>query len=290
MTLSEAFERHRQDRIVFANMSRKTEEQYIYTGRSLQRFLEQDIELDELTFDIVRDWKNSLEKRGLVSGTIRGYIVNLRVVLAYMRSIGEACLEPERIPIPKRVDRAPHVLSEKEIRHLIKVALTMPGATKRTRVRNAAIISLLYSSGIRVSEMCALNRSQIKEDTFTVYGKGGKSRMAVIDQRARKYLDMYLSYREDDMEPLFTEQNSSKRLAVSSVQGQFRRLSRHSDLGTMIHPHTIRHSYATNLMKNGCHIYPLSRLMGHSNIATTQTYFRLYDPELVAIHKQYHSI
>lgn len=291
MTIYEAFERHREDKIVFANLSAKTEESYIYTRKSLLNFIGEDMPLSSLTFSMIRDWKISLEKRGLVSGTIRGYIVNLRVVLDYMNKLNIPCLDPETIPIPKRIDKVPSVLTPDEVAHLILVVSATPNSSKLTKARNMAIIALMYSSAIRASELCSLNREDVQEEVFVVYGKGGKSRPCMIDERARKLLANYLALREDCNEALFLDnQSGNMRLKVGTLQAQFRRISKRTGFTKPVHPHTLRHSFATDLMKKGCHIYPLSRMMGHSSIATTQTYFRLYDPELLEVYKKYHTI
>lgn len=290
MTLSGAFERYRQDKIVFGNQSHKTEESSIYTLRSLTSFIGGDIELSDLTFEIIRKWKLSLEKRGLVSRTIRGYIINLRVVLKYMKQLGVDCIDHELISIPKRVDRPPSVLSSEDVSNLLKLVDETSNCSLLNKVRNKAIISLLYSSGIRISELCSLNREDVKESSFTVFGKGQKSRPCFIDERTRALLDEYLALRTDAEPALFVDGFVCSRVKSGSLQALFRRLTKRGGFKKPIHPHLLRHSYATNLLKNGCHIYTLSRLMGHSNIATTQIYLHLYDAELAEAHQKYHSI
>jgi len=284
--LSEAFELYIQDRIVFANKSPKTEESYEYTKRALLKFAG-DLELKDLTFIIIRNWAEGMRKRGLVSGTIRGYIVNTRAVLQYMKLLGNECLDPERITIPSRVDPTPSFLTPQEVAQLLTIINKTPKCSSVIKARNQAIVSLLYSSGIRASELCSLNRDDVGGEVFTVLGKGGKRRPCMIDSRAKELLNRYLSLRTDNLQALFIESDGS-RLKPGTLQSLFRRMSRR--FGKPVHPHTIRHSFANDLMRKGCHIYPLSRLMGHSSIATTQTYFQMYDPELLEVHRKYHSI
>lgn len=285
MLLSEAFNRYIQDRIIFANKSPKTEESYIYTRNSLLTFTG-DIPLENLDFTQIRAWVAKMKKRGLVSGTIRGYVVNTRAVLDYMQIMGEDCLRPEMIPVPKRTDPTPSYLTPEQVSRLITLILSTPNSSKLTRLRNASIVSLLYSSAVRASELCSLNREDIQGDTFTVLGKGGKRRPCMVDERTKKLLNEYLALRVDAHPALFLAQGT--RLNSSTLQSQFRRIS--SRYGKPVHAHTLRHSTANNLMRNGCHIYPLSRIMGHSSIATTQTYFQMHDPELLEAHKKYHSV
>lgn len=288
MTLSEAFNLYIQDRIVFANRSAKTEESYIYTRKALLAFLGEDILLSELSFAHLREWANSMRKRGLVSGTIRGYIVNTRSVLNYMQILGNPCMNPALIVIPERVDPTPSFLKPEEVTKLLDVINNTSNCSKLLKARNMAIVALLYSSLIRVSELCSLNREDVYGEVFTVLGKGNKRRPCMIDSRARKLIDEYLALRTDSQPALFVDNVDGLRLKPGTVQALFRRLSKR--FGKSVHPHTLRHSGANNLMRNGCHIYPLSRIMGHSSIATTQTYFSMYDPELVEVYKKYHTV
>jgi len=155
--------------------------------------------------------------------------------------------------------------------------------------RNKAIIALLYSSGIRVSELCALNIADIRGDTFTVNGKGNKLRPCFIDKRAKYWLEVYLSERTDNHEALFLTQ-TGERMTCGRVQEIFKYMRKAANIKEPIHPHTMRHSYAVNLLKNGCHLFTLSKLMGHSSVQTTQAYLQLEDPELKEAYLRYHTI
>ena len=290
MTISEAFELYRQDRIIFANKSPKTLESYVYTEKALLKHLQEDILLSDLTFPVVRTWVNDMKKRNLTSGTIRGYVVNLRAVLNYMSILKYECLNPQLIIVPKRTDATPEFLSPKEVAKLIACIDRTSHCSKRMKTRNKAIIAVLYASGVRASELCSLNKSDIHGNTFSVMGKGRKRRMCMLDERAQKLLQEYLSIRIDSDPALFVEQATGGRMKVKSLQSFFRRLSERCGLEKQIHPHTLRHSLANDLMRKGCHIYPLSRILGHSNIATTQQYFQMYDPEIVEVYNQYHSV
>ena len=285
--LSEAFYRYIQDRIVFANKSPKTEESYLNTQKSFIKHIG-DMELSDLTFQHIRKWADIMRKKGLVSGTIRGHVVNIRAVLSYMRMIGNECINPELIPVPKRIDPTPDFLQPEDVTRLISIIDTTNNCNEICKARNKAIIALLYSSLIRASELCSLNREDVCGNVFTVLGKGGKRRPCMIDERARKLLDNYLSLRTDNQPALFIDNMTCTRMTTGTLQSQFRRLSKR--FGKPVHAHTLRHSGANNLMRNGCHIYPLSRIMGHTSIATTQTYFQMYDPELVEVYQRYHTI
>lgn len=289
MVLSEAYQTYQEDVIAFRNQSRRTEEQHNLSLRSLVSACG-DIEFEDLTFRVVRDWKSGLEARHISTETIRAYLIKLRVVLRHMRRLGTDCLDPELIQLPKRSRVAPKTITAEEVQRLIDATLKpVNGYPRLSRYRNAAIISLLYSSGIRVSELCSLDRRTVQGDTFVVTGKGNKSRPCFIDERTREYLKLYLGLRTDSSPALFLSRNSANRANPGSIQEILRHARRKAGFDFPVHPHILRHAFATNLLKNGCHIYPLSRLMGHSSIQTTTMYLHVEDPELAEAHSKYHS-
>lgn len=290
MKISEAFERYRSDQIVFANLSSKTEEHYVYTCKSLLTYLSHDLPLSDLTFELIRKWKLSLERKGLSPRTVRGYILNFRVVLKYMQRLGYECLDPHLIITPKRIDRPPNYLTAQEVAGLLTIIQATPKVSRRNKVRNAAIVSLLYGSGLRIAELCSLNREDVKDNSFSVFGKGQKTRPCFLDERTRQLLDEYLTLRGDANSALFVDGTSASRLKVGTIQALFRRLTKRGGFKKPVHAHTLRHSYATNLLKNGCHIYTLSRLMGHTSIATTQIYLHHHDAELAEAHQRFHTV
>jgi integrase/recombinase XerD len=274
MRLTEAFDRYCLDCIVFRNQSKKTEENHYVCLRALVAYLG-DAEIEEVTFHQIRDWKMHLDKTRS-SSTVRNYVIRLRVVLAHLEKLGLKVVSPDLVPVPKRVDRVPSVICKEQVTSLI-------ASTKNIKYK--AIVSLLYASGLRVSELCALNREDVKGDSFTVVGKGGKARLCFLDERTKVLTALYLEQRTDNHAALFMTDYSS-RMTPGTVQETFRRLRRVS--GIECHPHTLRHSYATNLMDNGMHIYTLSRLMGHSSIQTTSVYLHVTDPQLKSEYDKHH--
>lgn len=279
MRLSEAFANYALDIIAFRNQSRKTEEAHNVALKSLIRFTG-DINVSELTFDIVREWKLSMEKRELGSETVRGYLIKLRVVLNYLRFKGVECLDPSNIPLPKRNPKLPEFLSPLEVTKLIN-------ATAKTR--NKAIISMLYSTGLRVNELCQLDRSDVKNDFFTIVGKGGSKQLCFIDERSRGFLRSYLRTRRDNSPALFLSPQKASRITPGTVQEIFKYARVKAGFDWPVHPHSMRHSFATNLMVNGAPIYSVSKLLGHKRLDTTAQYLHLYDSHLEEIHKRYHS-
>lgn len=289
MTVKEAFDCYCLEVIQYGNQSRRTEEHHEVALKSLLKFTGEDISIENLTFEIVRKWKNRLEAEGKSVGTIYGYIVRLRCVLAHLQRKGVNCLHPDNVKPPKRLrHRTPGFLTEDEISDLIALASRTRG--KLRAKRNAAIVSLMYSSGIRVGELVRLNRSDAHYDSFVARGKGSKDRPCFIDQRARYYVNEYLKARKDNQEALFVTDTTKERMSISTVQLIFRNLR--EKMGTTKHvtPHITRHSFATNFLRNNGNIRYLQDMLGHESLETTQVYAHVENIDLHRAHRQFHTI
>lgn len=304
MLLSEAFNLYARDVIVFRNQSISTEIHHSVALKSLLNY-GGDTPISELTFEDVRRWKASLESRGLSPLTIRGYLIKLRVVLAYANKKGYECLDPELIQLSKAPQRLPEFLTSKQVSELIKAAPTL---------RTKAIIALLYGSGIRVGELVSLNRSDLRPDgTFTVIGKGNKLRLCFLDERSQRLINEYLKYRArgrvvyvkahgrwtnrvryvvppDNHPALFVDRFQRRRLKPKDIQMLFMELRQKLGIKETISPHWLRHSYATNLAQNGAHLYTIKRLLGHQSIQTTEVYLHISDIRLQEEYKRFHSV
>lgn len=290
MTLSQAFDLYNQNVIAFKNQSRKTEEQHHYALKSLVTYIGNP-EIDTLTFEQVRLYKHALERRGLSQGTIRGYLNKLTVVLAYLQKSKIDCLDPDLIPLPKRENKPIDFLTQEEVALLIRVAgKKARGYPEISRLRNQAIISLLYGSGIRISEMCRLDRGAIYHSTFTAHGKGNKNRPAFIDQRTAILLDKYLKMRQDSSPALFLSNQTGGRVTSGSVQKVMRELGIKAGFKKPIHPHLLRHSFATNLLFNNTNPRYVQALLGHSSLDTTMIYMTVVDEDLKAVYEKHHTI
>jgi integrase/recombinase XerD len=289
VTISEAFELYRLDVIMFKNQSSKTEENHVICMRALVRFFG-DCNIEDLTFADIRKWKQHLDKQRSPA-TVRNYIIKLRVVLVYLKARGLRVVDPETIAVPKRTDSVPNCITPEEVDLLIKaVSMRIPGLTSRQRMRNRAIVSFLYASGLRVSELVALDRSDLTTDQFTVVGKGGRVRPCFIDARTRLYLTRYFTLRADNNPALFISDQTGMRISVGTVQEIFKLGWKKAGFEKPVHPHTLRHSFATNLMRNGMHIYSVSRIMGHRSIDTTAQYLHVADPILKEDYTKHHTI
>lgn len=289
LLISEAFELYRIQFIVYRNQSSKTEEMSRLACRSLVKFLG-DINICDLTFEDVRKWKANLEY-SRSQNTARGYLIKLRTVLKHLKLQGYNVLEPELVALPKRIQAPVDYLTAEEVQELISCIFKPSGGYKTlNRYRNRAMIAILYASGIRVSELCALNKLSIRQDnTFTITGKGGKTRLCFIDDRAALYVKEYLALRHDRNPALFTSHNGD-RITKSVVQLVFRCATEKMGYPKPIHPHMLRHSFATNLLENNTNLYYVSKFLGHSSVQTTEMYLHYKDPDLKKLYTEKHSI
>lgn len=159
-----------------------------------------------------------------------------------------------------------------------------------TSVRNAFVISLLYSSGIRLSELIALNRGQIIDRRFTVIGKGRKPRLCFIDQRTELLMNMYLASRKDNHEALIVSNEFKRRMTATNIQLLVRNSASKACLNKKVSPHTLRHSFATNFLKNNGNMRYLSAMLGHASLDTTMMYAHVVDSDLQDQYQKYHTI
>lgn len=285
MSIPEAFEQYRQDHIVFTDQSKQTEFYYSVYGRSLAASVG-NIQIEDLTFGHIRDWKNSLSKTRSNS-TIRNYLAGVRMVLTYLRKQNVPVMDPELITLPKRDDKVPAFISAEEVQKLIDCCV---------RVRSKAIISLLYGSGIRLSELIGLDRSDIKGNTFAVIGKGDKQRPCFLDERTLGYLEAYLATRKDNHQALFisTQHNTGSeiplRMTPTNIQLILKIARQKAGIAVKVTPHTLRHSFATNLLKNNCNIRHTQAMLGHADIRTTMRYTHVIDEDLHKVYSSFHTV
>lgn len=294
MLITEAFNLYRLDCIVFRNQSPKTEENHNIACKWLTDYFG-NIDIETLTFEQIRDWKIWLDKgtdgRPRSASTVREYIIRLRVVLRHLERKGEPVINYELIAIPKRPERVPEFLTPEQVTELIH-AISKPqrGYAMMNRLRNRAIVSLLYASGIRSAELCRLNRPDIRPDgTFTVFGKNSKARLCFLDERTRLYLDDYLMLRTDTNPALFISDQNGNRISKHTIQLIFAGAREKVDFEVPVHCHALRHSFATNLLRNNANMRYVQEMLGHSSLTTTQMYTHVVNEDLHKIYSAYHS-
>lgn len=291
LSISEAFELFRIEHIVYLNQSGRTEEMHLCARNSLIKYAG-NIPVSSLTFDIIRKWKQALEK-DMTQNTVRGYIIKLRMVLKHLSKRGyNNVLNHEMVGVPKRADKVVSFLEIDEVNRLIDEAFRpVAGYKTENRYRNRAIVGLLYSSGIRISELCSLDIDSLRDDkTFTLLGKGGKARLCFFDDRAKEYIDDYLAVRSDCDPALFVSAQNGKRIKKDNVQLMFRNLRSKCGFKKAVTPHTMRHTFATDLLRNNTNLVYVRDFLGHSDIQTTAMYTHVVNEDLKAIYREKHTV
>ena len=286
ITIQEAFDKYRSDFIIMSNQSNKTEQAYANTCLLLIRYMG-NIKVTSITFEMIRDWKNWMAE-WQQPNTIRGNIICLRMVLKFLLVRDEDCINYDRIPVPKRQKRTVKYLKLDEVIEFISlIGRSARGYKIISKVRNKAIAATIFATGLRVSELCALDRDTIKKDlTFSVVGKSRDPRPGYINKWAMDMVNDYLALRNDNNKALFISPETGERITTQTVRELFRNTCKHSNdiRFDNIHPHTLRHSYATFLLSQRVDLLYISKLMGHSDLNTTKIYTHFEDPQLKEVH------
>lgn len=219
------------------------------------------------------------------------YLIALRAFLKYLAHREIASLPPERIELAKVSERELDLISPEELTRL----LAAPESDDIKSLRDKAILELLFSTGLRVSELCSLSRDiDLSRGEFSVRGKGEKVRVVFLSDSARAALEKYLAKRTDMDDALFVRvgnavNDDTLRLTPRSVERIIKRYAIKAGISKKVTPHVIRHSFATDLLRNGADLRSVQALLGHANINTTQIYTHVTDRRLKDIHKTFHS-
>ena len=274
------------------NRSPKTKEVYEH---ALLKFIDhQKIKYPEdITNAKVRAFRIYLsEKTDLKKNTQAYYIIAIRNFLRFMIKQDMQVLAPEKIEIPVMPDRQIDIIEYADLERLLEA----PKGTDLKSLRDKAILETLFSTGLRVSELCALDRYiNLDRGELSIAGKGGHIRVVFLSNDAKKAIKEYLDKRNDTEEAMFVSYDKSAeshaigRIIPRAVQRMIERYGKAAGIPTkMLHPHTLRHLFATDLLVNGADIRSVQEMLGHSNIQTTQIYTHLTNKELRDIHKQFH--
>lgn len=275
------------------NRSLKTIENYAHYLERLGDYAG-NIDLKDIDVELVRGWRVWLNRLGtnqsaeLSKATMNYHLIALRSFLRYCSKRGWYTLAADRVELA-RVSR-PQVtfLDREEIGRLF----AQPDLRTAIGLRDRAVIELLFSSGLRVSELVGLNRDQINlaRREFTVRGKGQHDRPIFISQEAAKRVGEYLKKRRDNSPALFVGGDNNVRLTARSVQRMVAGYAKRAGITKRVSPHTLRHSFATDLLMNGADLRSVQAMLGHSNISTTQIYTHVTDPHLKAVHERFHRL
>lgn len=270
----------------------------------LERFIEftNDIAVEKITTEIVRKyrlWLNRYENNNgdeLSTITQSYHLIALRGFLNYLSKRDISSLSPNKIELPKVSRRQVTFLHYDEVEQILDNINT----NTEQGLRDRAIIELLFSSGLRVSELVNLNREHINTTRreFMVRGKGQKDRPVFISESASLHVKNYIQSRTDNLPPLFlsysrnnepTTSGDYRRLGPRSIQRIINKYTRLAGITKHVSPHTMRHSFATDLLMNGADLRSVQSMLGHSSITTTQVYTHVTDKHLKEVHEKFHS-
>jgi site-specific recombinase XerD len=289
------------------NLSRLTIRQYEYYLDYLLAWLGREArevnDLPDITTEVVRRYKlalarhlNEHTRRPLTRATQTYFLVALRSLLRYWARQGLEVLPPDRIELGKGGSRSLKFLDPDQLRRL----LAAPDVAEPRGLRDRALLELFFSTGLRLAELAALDRASINLKTreFGVIGKGRKARIVFLSDAAAEWLERYLHSRQDHWKPLFIRMKGKldtrpggpgMRMSTRSIERLVQKYVKLAGLGVKATPHTLRHSFATDLLSNGADLRAVQELLGHANLNTTQIYTHVTNPQLRAVHRKFHS-
>lgn len=283
------------------NRSQKTIRNYDHYLTRLLDFAGDDLQITDINGELIRKWRLWLNRLGtnvsdeLQKTTQNYHLIALRSFLKFCAKRDIPALAADKVELARTVRKQVTFLNEEELARLF----AQPDISTEAGLRDRAILELLFSSGLRVSELVGLDRDHVnlKRREFMVRGKGQKDRPIFISPEAAEWLTRYLDKRQDNTRPLFIRYNGTKavdlsgnfhRLTARSVQRLVSRYALLAGITKHVSPHTLRHSFATDLLMNGADLRSVQAMLGHSNISTTQIYTHVTDPHLKDVHQRFH--
>ncbi|OGK17859.1 hypothetical protein A3G67_02955 [Candidatus Roizmanbacteria bacterium RIFCSPLOWO2_12_FULL_40_12] len=290
-------------------LSVKTVRMYGYYLEFFQNWLlkaqnAEDFNVEKIDEEIVRNFRLYLShtyknphKGDLKRQTQNYFLVALRSFFKYLTKQKLPVLSAEMIDLAKARDRNIKHLQKNQLEDLFKSVDTRD----ESGIRDRTILEVLFSTGLRVSELVALNREQVNTTSgeFGVIGKGGKARVVFLSKDAKEWLEKYLDKRSDNYRPLFIRYSGpkgneeltdeKKRLSVRSIERLIEKYRKKAGILFRIGPHVLRHSYATDLLTAGADLRSVQEMLGHKNISTTQIYTHVTNTRLREVHEKYHS-
>lgn len=260
-----------------------------------------DFTVADINQELVRKWRLWLNRLGtnlsdeLQKTTLNYHLIALRSFLKFCNKRGMDCMAPDKIELARTKRPQVTFLNEDELTRMFD----QPDTDTEAGLRDRAILELLFSSGLRVSELVGLDKDHInlKRREFMVRGKGQKDRPIFISPEAANWIQKYLDMRGDAVKPLFIRYSGRKtvdrsgnfhRLTARSIQRLVAHYALMAGITKHVSPHTMRHSFATNLLMNGADLRSVQAMLGHSNISTTQIYTHVTDPHLKEVHSKFH--
>jgi site-specific recombinase XerD len=289
------------------NLSPLTIRQYEHYLQYLLTWLEEAepevADVGDISAEVVRRYKLTLARhrnehtgRPLSRASQTYFLVALRALLRYWAQQGVDVMPPDRIELGKAPARSLKFLDPDQLQRL----LNAPDLKEPRGLRDRALLETFFSTGLRLSELAGLDRDRINLKTreFGVIGKGRKPRVVFLSDAAAESLARYLSVRTDRWKPLFirmkgkldkTPGGPGMRMSTRSIERLVQKYVRMAGLGIKATPHTLRHSFATDLLSNGADLRAVQEMLGHANLNTTQIYTHVTNPQLRAAHRKFHS-
>lgn len=250
----------------------------------------------DITERSIREFRIALNRRPGTAGTMKHktqnyYMISLRAFLKFLRKREIESLNPERIELAKVGARDLDLITAQELERL----MNGPKGSSLSDLRDRAILELFFSTGLRVSELCSLNRDlDLSRDEFSIRGKGEKVRVVFLSPTAKAAIKAYLDKRGDIDDALFLQMGKNSknakdlRLTPRSIERLVKKYATKAGITRKVTPHVIRHSFATDLLQNGADLRSVQALLGHANITTTQVYTHVTDSHLREVHKKFH--
>lgn len=266
----------------------KSAAEYLFTAKKITMWQQVDREM-------LLDYLDELRDNSLATSTIARHLIALKMLFRYLKN-------EERIPVditevmdsPRLWKILPDFLTEEEVMALLKTF--KPNSDDPLELRNRTIMELLYSSGLRVSEAAGLQLKAIdfELEMLRITGKGNKTRLVPVGKPALRLLKRYL----EEARPLLLKNNPSSPAVFLSFRGKqldrerlwqvVKLAAQRAGIVKSIHPHTLRHSFASHLLANGADLRAIQEMLGHANIATTEIYTHIDRSKLISVHKKFH--
>lgn len=257
-----------------------------------------DIDENKLReFRLFLNRQSGMKVRGQTAASMKKntqnyHLIALRSFLKYMMKRGVSTMSPDKIELAKTAQRSLDLMSHAELERL----LSAPKGADLSALRDKAILELFFSTGLRLAELASLNRDlDLTKDEFSIRGKGEKVRVVFLSDEAKGAIKSYLKLRKDMDDAMFIQFGKNKnskgemRLTPRSIERLVKKYAIIAGISKKVTPHTLRHSYATDLLQNGADIRSVQMMLGHANIATTQIYTHVTDTQLRQVHKNFHS-
>ncbi len=282
--------------------SKKTIENYNHYLKRFEKFAKETRDVEDIHKGVIQNYRLHLHNFETPAGetldikTQQYHLIALRAFLKYLAKNDIKTFSPDKIELPKVPQRQVEALSREELADLFQAI----DVTKKNGLRDLAVLHMLYSTGLRVSELSNLNRDQVnmKKGEFQVRGKGRKLRIVFISDDAVEHLTRYLDSRNDNWKPLFVSNSNrsksdigdgeNRRLEPQAIERIVRNYALAANIVKKVTPHVLRHTFATELLRNGADIRSVQEMLGHASITTTQIYTHLTNKRLKEVHEKFH--